>query len=150
MNIYIAGPFSHDNERQALQEMINIVKNRFGFEDIYIPMEYKVPGDYQKLDGTWNLENHVWAKEVFKNDLRHLNEATIVIALYTGHYCSSGSIWEIGYACGRGIPVIAYIPDWAKEKDVSLMVMNGFKSQLHKDGTITPFTVDDFRKYNQK
>ena len=149
MNIYIAGPFSHDNERQALQEMINIVKNRFGFEDIYIPMEYKVLGDYQKLDGTWNLENHVWAKEVFKNDIRHLNEATMVFALYTGHYCSSGSIWEIGYAAGKGIPVIAYIPDWV-QGDMSLMVMNGFKSRLHKDGTISPFTEEDFKKYNQK
>lgn len=149
MNIYIAGPFSHDNERQALQEMINIVKQRFSADPIYIPMEYKVPGDYQKLDGSWNLENYEWARKVFEADIEHLDKADIVFALYTGHYCSSGSIWEIGYACGRGIPVIAYIPDWV-QGDVSLMVMNGFKSCLRKDGTIIPFTVGDFKKYNQK
>ena len=149
MNIYIAGPFSHDNERQALQEMINIVKNRFGFENIYIPMDYKVPGDFQKLDGTWNLKNHEWAKKVFESDITHLNKADVVFALYTGHYCSSGSIWEMGYACGKEIPVILYIPKWVN-KDVSLMVMNGCRGQLHEDGTITPFTTSDFKKYNQK
>lgn len=149
MNIYIAGPFSHENERQALQEMILIIKSRFSTDDIYVPMEYKVPGDFQKLDGTWNLENHEWAKQVFKSDIEHLNRATIVFALYTGHYCSSGSIWEIGYACGKDIPVVAYIPDWVKG-DMSLMVMNGFKGRLLKDGTIIPFTVDEFKKYNLK
>lgn len=149
MNIYIAGPFSNELERKSLLEMISIVKTRFGDQNIYIPMDYKVPGDFQKLDGTWNLDNYTWAQRVFQADIENLNKADIVFALYTGHYCSSGSIWEIGYACGKGIPVIIYIPDWVKG-DVSLMVMNGVKNRLHKDGTITSFTEENLKQYNQK
>lgn len=150
MNIYIAGPFSHDHEREALNEMISIVRNRYSaLDNIYIPMEYKVPGDFQKLDGTWNLSNEIWAQRVFQSDLENLDKTDVVFALYTGHYCFSGSIWEIGYACGKEIPVIAYIPDWVKG-DVSLMVMNGFKSYIDKNGIIKKFTLDDLKKYNQK
>lgn len=150
MKIYIAGPFSHENERNALLEMISSVKKRFGETcNMYIPMELKVEGDYQKLDGTWNLENHIWAKKVFESDIEHLNNSDIVIALYLGHYCSSGSIWEIGYAIGKGIPVIGYIPDFV-DGDMSLMVMNSFNNIINSDGEILPITEELLKKYNQK
>jgi nucleoside 2-deoxyribosyltransferase len=150
MNIYIAGPFSQKQERESLKEMISIIEKRFGVQgNIYIPMDYKVPDDFQKLDGTWNLSNQEWAKRVYESDIKHLNEADIVFALYTGHYCSSGSIWEIGYACGKEKSVVLYIPEWVN-LDVSLMVMNGVYGQLREDGTILPFTEEDLKKYNQK
>lgn len=149
MRIYIAGPFSKPEEREALEHMISIVKERFSDVNLYIPMEYKVPGDFQKLDGTWNLANHEWAKKVYESDLHHLDTANFVIALYVGHYCSSGTIWEVGYAKGKGIPVIAYIPEWVKG-DVSLMVMNGFDSYLSEDGHIYPITEEFLNKFNQK
>jgi nucleoside 2-deoxyribosyltransferase len=69
MRIYIAGPFSHPEEREALQHMIELVKKRYPDANLYIPMEYKVPGDFQKLDGTWNLANHEWAKKVYESDI---------------------------------------------------------------------------------
>ena len=121
MKVYIAGPFSKPEEREALKQMIGIVSTRYSHSDIYIPMEYKVPGDFQKLDGTWNLSNQEWARKVYENDINQLNKSEIVFALYVGHYCSSGTIWEAGYANGKGIPVIAYIPEWAKGEDVSLI-----------------------------
>ena len=51
--VYIAGPFSKPRTRKALQKMIDIAAERYGRNELYVPMEYKVPGDFQKLDGTW-------------------------------------------------------------------------------------------------
>ena len=149
MRIYIAGPFSHQKEREALQHMIELVRKRYPDANLYIPMEYKVPEDFQKLDGTWNLPNHQWAQKVYESDIKHLDTASMVIALYVGHYCSSGTVWEMGYAKGKGIPVIAYIPEWVKG-DMSLMVMNGFDKYLGEDGNIHPITEEFLSKFNQK
>lgn len=148
--IYIAGPFSKPEEREALKHMIDVVAKRYGYNDLYIPMEYKVPGDFQKLDGTWNLSNQEWARKVYENDIKHLSESEIVFALYVGHYCSSGTIWEMGYANGKDIPVYAYIPEWAKNEDVSLMCMNSFRGYIDGNGTIHKFTDEDLAKFNQK
>lgn len=149
MRIYIAGPFSHPEEKESLQHMIELVKKRYPDANFYIPMEFKVPGDFQKEDGTWYLSNHEWAKKVYESDIKHLDTASMVIALYVGHYCSSGTIWEVGYAKGKGIPVIAYIPEWVKG-DVSLMVMNGFSKYLGEDGNIYSITEEFLSKFNQK
>lgn len=148
--VYIAGPFSKPEERESLKHMIEIVEKRYNRKNIYIPMEFKVPGDWQKLDGTWNLSNQEWARKVYENDIKHLNECEVVIAMYVGHYCSSGTIWEMGYANGKGIPVIAYIPDWAKGENVSLMCMNSFSGYIDEDGFIHEFTEEDLAQFNQK
>lgn len=148
--IYIAGPFSKFRERRSLKHMIEIVAKRYNHSDLYIPMEYKVPGDFQKLDGTWNLANHEWAKKVYESDIKHLNEAEMVFVMYIGHYCSSGTVWEMGYAKGKKIPVIAYIPEYAKSKDMSLMVLNSFDGYIDEGGFIHEFTEEELSKFNQK
>ena len=152
MNIYIAGPFSNPECRESLLHMIDLVKRRYTgqFPEIYIPMEFKVPGDFQKPDGTWNLANHEWARKVYEADLEHLKNADIVFAMNIGIYRTAGTVWEMGYAKGKNIPVIAYIPDWAKNNDMSLMLMNSFDGYLTEDCMIKPFTIDEFEQYNQK
>lgn len=149
MKIYIAGPFSTERERESLKHMIELVKSRYPGYSLYIPMEYKVPGDFQKLDGTWNLSNDEWARKVYENDIKNLDSADLVIFMYTGHYCSSGTIWEVGYACGKGIITIIYIPEWAQKENMSLMVMNSTKHCLIEDGNIHRFDID-LINYNQK
>jgi len=149
MNIYIAGTFAQPADRQYLNHMIELVKKRYPDANLYIPMEYKVPGDFQKLDGTWNLSNDKWAKKVYESDIKHLNGSDLVFAYYFSHICSSGTTWEIGYACGKGIPVIAYIPDVCRG-DVSLMVMNGFSKRITEEGMIVPIDEEYLSQFNQK
>ena len=152
MNIYIAGPFSTPECRESLKHMIELVKKRYhnSKPNIYIPMEFKVPGDFQKPDGTWNLSNEEWAKAVYDSDIEHLNNADVVFAMNIGIYRTAGTVWEMGYAVGKGIPVYAYIPEWAKGNDMSLMLMNSFKGYLGEDGYISPFAPGELNKYNQK
>ena len=149
MRIYIAGPFSHTEERESLEHMIDLIKKKYPEANLYIPMEFKVEEDYQKEDGTWNLPNYEWAKRVYESDIKHLDTANMVIALYVGHYCSSGTIWEMGYAKGKGIPVVVYIPECVNG-DMSLMVMNGFDSYFGEDSNFHPITEDFLSKFNQK
>lgn len=149
MNIYIAGSFSNSISKDHLNHMIELVKKRYSDSNLYIPMEYKVPGDFQKLDGTWNLPNYEWAKNVYESDRKHIDKADLVFALYTSHICSSGTTWEIGYACGKGIPVIAYIPQ-DSDVNMSLMVMNGFDKRITEDGMIIPITEEYLSQFNQK
>jgi len=112
-------------------------------------MNYKVSEDFQKLDGTWNLPNNIWAKKVYESDIKNLNKSDLVFAMYVGHYHSSGTVWEIGYACGKEIPVIAYIPEWV-EGDMSLMVMNSFSGYIGEDFNVHKFTEEELLKFNQK
>ena len=131
--IYIAGSFATSQERASLEEMIAAVKDEFKdrYFDLYIPMEFKVEGDFQNEDGTWNLPNHVWAKKVYENDLKELDSSNIVIAMYSGHRGSTGTPWEIGYACGKGITVLVYIPEWAETNDMSLMIINSVRGRFY-------------------
>ena len=158
MKIYIAGPFSHPEEREALKHMIELIRHSYSSAELYIPMEYKVEGDFLKEDGNWNLPNHVWAKAVYENDLKELKEADLVVAMYGRHYCSSGTVWEIGFVAGlnaydRVKPLILYIPPYCeKGSDLSLMVTMGADGILQENGTIDYHSdkIKYLKNYNLK
>ena len=149
--IYIAGPFSTDQERESLKKMIELVKKNFPDYNLYIPMEYKVEGDFQKEDGTWNLPNHEWARKVYLEDLKHLENAKYVIAMYLGRQQSStGTAWELGYSCAYGINTIIYIPGWAKSNKMSLMVLNSALGYMEEDGEMKYVKEDTWKNFDQK
>ena len=110
-------------------------------------MEFKVPGESQKPDGSWNLENHDWARQVYLNDLKHIEEATKVFAMYTGRNATTGTAWEIQYACACGIDTYLYIPEWAKEKDMSLMIINSALGWMDESGVIRYVNEDFFKMF---
>ena len=148
--VYIAGTFSTEESRKSLLEMIAIVKKAHPEFNLYVPMEFKVKDDYQKPDGTWHLSNEVWAKKVFDNDIKELSKSTMVIAMYSGHLSTTGTSWEIGYAYAKGLPIIAYIPECAKNQNMSLMIMNSLDGYMNDDGDIIMNTNELLNKYNQK
>lgn len=121
--------------------MIDIIKNAYDGDDLelYIPMEHKVENDYQNPDGTWHLPNHEWARDVFWTDRRHIEEADLVVALYDGRIGTTGTAWELGYAFGKNIPIIGYIPEYAKKEPMSLMVINSLLGFLQEDGRVASY-----------
>lgn len=156
MKIYIAGPFFNEQERISLKDMIEKVKFSFShggasslpcgarcLPELFIPMEHEIPGGY-------DLPNNVWAKKVFDMDVQAIKDADVVVAMYTGHYSDTGTVWEMGFAKALGKPVIGFIPSWAQTKDVSLMVMNGFDGYMDVSGRITTFSDEIMNRYNQK
>ena len=156
MKIYIAGSFSTPENKKSLEKMIDLVHTHHKEYELYIPMEYKVEGDFLKDDGTWNLENHVWAENVFFADISAINNSDMLIVLYNGHKGTTGTAFEIGYAYALNKPIIAYIPEETIGKDVSLMIVNSFSGYMDKNGNIVDFNDNEnerikfLKKYNQK
>lgn len=150
MIIYIAGSFTTERERKSLEHMLELVKVEHHNDLLFIPMEQKVSRDAKKEDGSWKLSNPAWAQEVFQLDRNGLTDADRIIAMYTGHWSTTGTSWEIGYAYGKGIPITLYIPEWAKEENVSLMVLNSASSWMDEQGHVHPITFEWLNQFNQK
>ena len=136
--------------------MIELVKKRYqftlenGHTELFIPMEHKIDGDFQKEDGSWNLSNPEWSRRVYAMDTKAIDECDIMYAMYTGHFGTTGTAFEVGYAKARGKQIVLYIPEWAKENNVSLMIFNSTPAYLTEDGSVRLFTDEYLNQFNQK
>lgn len=149
--IYIAGSFTAERERKSLEHMISLVRKTKPDAEMFIPMEHKIEDDYQNPDGTWHLSNPAWAKRVFEMDVNEgLTQCDRVIAMYTGHHGTTGTAWELGCAYWLGLPITLYIPEWAKENNTSLMVLNSAKYWMDEYGNEFPITFSWLKQFNQK
>lgn len=112
--IYLASPLFDVIQKARIQRVVNVLRDA-GYK-VYSPVEHEVPN-------AWKLPNWRWAQEVFKEDLRNLENADAVVTIYEGLNSDSGTAWEIGYACAKDKPVYLIT---SKPKEIhSLMVMNG-------------------------
>ena len=125
MKIYLASPLFTDYERQKVKEWA--ARLRGCGREVYVPMEHSI-------ENAWELPNYEWAKRVFDEDVKAIQEADEVYCIYYGLYSDSGTAWECGYAYALGKAV--RLIDESNE-EVSLMVVNGARNW------------DDFRRKNQ-
>lgn len=125
MKIYLASPLFTDYERKKVQRAASLLRN-MGCE-VYVPMEHSI-------ENAWELPNYEWAKKVFDEDIKAIQEADEIYCIYYGLYSDSGTAWECGYAYALGKPV--HLIDESNE-EVSLMVVNGSRDW------------NDFRHKNQ-
>lgn len=96
--IYLASPFFNDTELGFVKLAEKILTGR-GFE-LFSPRLHEVREDKDK-------NPQLWAQKTFELDRDNIDSSDVVVMLYHGGYSDSGTAWECGYACGRGIPVIA-------------------------------------------
>lgn len=113
--IYLASPFFNKKERSAVTLIADFLRNK-GI-DVYVPMEHEVPN-------AWDLSNEVWAKKVFDEDIKAIDECNTVVVLNWGMYSDSGTAWECGYAYAKKKKVINLLMP-TNDKDYSLMMING-------------------------
>lgn len=80
-----------------------------------------------------------WRRKVFKNDLRNLRRADVVVGIrdFEGKYVDSGTAFEIGYAYALQKPIILI-----NEKNATMNLM--MADSLHAYFT----KVDDLASYN--
>ena len=116
MKAYLAAPFFNTNERYIYARVIDYIRNA-EHVDLYVPMEHTV-------EDAWNLSNPAWAWEVFKEDVRALDEAKVVYVLNFGMYSDSGTAWEAGYAYAKGKRIVNILVN-QKDNVYSLMMING-------------------------
>lgn len=118
MKIYLAGPIK--KHREIIEELAKIMRD--DNHQVYVPSEHKI-------DNAWNLPNDIWAKKVFDNDVKAINDCDmVVVASYDNSEHHGGTKWESGYAYGIGKKVV--LVHFEKE-EVSLMIANGCYSNIN-------------------
>ncbi len=96
IKVYVACPMN-PGHRESEERVVKALRLR-GY-NVYFPAEFKVPD-------AWSLPNPEWGKAVFDKDMEELDMADVVVLLYYGQETATGSIWEAGYAYGKGKKVI--------------------------------------------
>lgn len=91
--IYLASPLFNDEQKTRIMNVVSFLRAK-GHE-VFVPMEHSV-------EGAWDISNRDWAKQVFLDDVKAINECQVVVCIYEGLYSDSGTAWELGYSMARG------------------------------------------------
>ncbi|MBN8667351.1 MAG: nucleoside 2-deoxyribosyltransferase [Chitinophagales bacterium] len=111
--VYLAGPFFTYSERWLIDQV------RCAFIDLNL-----------KVFSPWHDIGHGLASEVVEKDLKGLAKSKLVFAILDG--LDSGTLFEIGYAVSKKIPVIAYVEN---ESEESVKMLEGTSCILERDLT---------------
>ncbi|HFK3785995.1 TPA: nucleoside 2-deoxyribosyltransferase [Klebsiella oxytoca] len=100
VNIYIASPFFSDDQVDRVQRVEQALTANKTVDKFFSP----------RLADAENLEDGTlpWRDFIFKNDIKHLDEATVVVAVvdFFDDHVDSGTAYEIGYAHAFKKPLI--------------------------------------------
>lgn len=113
MLIYLAAPLFTEAERQFNLRLAARLEAA-GYK-VFLPQR----------DAPQSDTSQGYASRIFSADLEGLKRADIVVAVCDGIPMDDGTAWEIGYAYGRGIPVIGLRTDSrivGPEERVNLMI----------------------------
>ncbi len=113
MLIYLAAPLFTEAERQFNLSLAARLEAA-GYK-VFLPQR----------DAPLGNMSQGYASRIFGEDLEGLTRADIVVAVCDGIPMDDGAAWEVGYAYGRGIPVIGLRTDSrvvGPEERVNLMI----------------------------
>lgn len=133
--IYLAGPLFNQTQQDRIRKVATILRNKDN--EVYVPMEHTV-------DNAYGLPNNVWAKAVFDEDIRALEECDTVVVCYDGLYSDSGTAWEAGYAYAKEKEIFVLCEETVIE--ASLMMLNGAYCSIG----IKELEEYDFKKREKK
>lgn len=121
---YLAAPFFNDIERTKVLAVASALRE-IG-HTVYVPMEHKI-------ENAWGISNQEWGRRVFENDVKAINNSSKVIAIITttNWIEDGGTAWEIGYAYGKGIPVIGIDMCDNDLNVASLMILNSLDNAIN-------------------
>ena len=89
MRDYIASPFFTDVQRDMVKKVARRLRSLGN--DVYVPMEHEIPT-------AWEKPNAQWAKEVFEEDIKAIDNSDAVIVINWGMNVDTGTAWKCGYA----------------------------------------------------
>lgn len=111
MRAYVAGPLFDEGERWWIEHLDGVVRDA-GFET-FLPHR----------DNPAKTADNV--RDIYLNDRGAIDRADLVVASLNGLATDDGTAWEIGYAVGRGVPVLGIYTDWRRRFEhevVNLMI----------------------------
>lgn len=120
-NIYVAGPLYTPEERKLLEKIDRLCR-KIGF-DTYLP--HRDAGLFIRGKGS---------ERFFREDVKKLGRADMIVAVLNGADIDSGTCWEIGYAYREKKPIIGYLDStriYEPEQQLNLMIYNSLDSLVH-------------------
>ena len=111
MHAYVAGPLFDEGERWWMERLDAIIRSS-GFET-FLPHRDNPPKTADTV------------RAIFDNDRGAIERCDVVVASLNGVATDDGTAWEMGYATGRGIPVIGVYTDWRRRFEhevINLMI----------------------------
>ncbi|MGM9988653.1 MAG: nucleoside 2-deoxyribosyltransferase [Bacillaceae bacterium] len=123
--IYLASPFFNERELNFVEQVEGILEGK-GL-NVWSPRK-------NQLD-RYEVETPAWSLDIFRNDVKFIDWAECVVAIYDGNYMDSGTAWEMGYAYGTNKPVIVIHVG----ENSNLMVHEGAHANL---------TIEELKDYD--
>lgn len=98
-NIYVAGGWFTDNQKKQLDDTVKMLKANDSVGNLFIPEEQNKTNQYE-----YNTPD--WAHHQFKDDVNGIDNADLMVATLKDGEIDDGTVWEIGYAFGKGKPIM--------------------------------------------
>ena len=109
MKIYLAGPC--DTENRTIMVKVARILREYGHYNVYCPWELKI-------ENAWDISQEEWARQVFEEDIKAIQECDIFFMISQGRESTAGTNWENGYAYGLNKHIVTI---QITEKPTSLM-----------------------------
>ena len=116
--IYIASALFTKKEKERIDDVAKQLR-RLG-HTVYSPKEFHIPN-------ADTMSNTDWAKAVFETDLKHLDEANVVLYICEGMNGDIGAAWECGYAYAKRKSVV--VIETGNCSAISLMVAQSARNK---------------------
>lgn len=128
--IYLASPFFNSEETNKLEIVKTILRDK-GL-DVFVPNEHQNPQlEFGSLE---------WRAATFKSDVDAIDNCDVMVAINCqGNYDDAGTMWEIGYAFAKGIPVVLFNNTG---KTINLMIADSLHSLLTSYDELQEYDFD--------
>ena len=132
--IYLASPFFNSEETNKLEIVKTILRDK-GL-DVFVPNEHQNPQlEFGSLE---------WRAATFKSDVDAIDNCDVMVAINSqGIYDDAGTMWEIGYAFAKGIPVVVFKNTG---KTINLMIADSLHSLLTSYDELQEYDFDKLEK----
>ena len=132
--IYLASPFFNSEEINRMETVRSILRDK-GLE-VFSPAEHQ-----NKHLEFGSME---WREATFKSDIDAIDACDIMVAINCqGNYDDSGTMYEIGYAYAKGIPVVLFNNT---DKSINLMIADSLHSLLTSYDELQNYDFDKLDK----
>lgn len=132
--IYLASPFFNAEELDRMETVKSILRKK----------ELEVFAPFEHQNKHLEFGSMEWRKATFKSDVDAIDACDIMVAINCqGNYDDAGTMWEIGYAFAKGIPVILFNNT---DKTINLMIADSLHALIKSYDELEKYDFDKLEK----
>lgn len=132
--IYLASPFFNAEELNRMEIVKSILRKK----------ELEVFAPFEHQNKHLEFGSMEWREATFKSDVDAIDACDIMVAINCqGNYDDAGTMWEIGYAFAKGIPVILFNNT---DKTINLMIADSLHALIKSYDELEKYDFDKLEK----